>query len=151
MKILIVALILLGNLNMGFTQNIGKELFKAVSDNNLKQVKVLVNKKGADVNYARKISDSFEIPVIIQAIMKDRNAISEYLIEKGADVNAKDGFQMTCLIWAASNGNIEMVKLLLKKGADKNAKTPEGMTALISAKQEGHTQVMRLLKNTVLH
>ena len=56
------------------------------------------------------------------------------LLEKGADVNARDNDDgNTALINASNLGQIDIVKLLLDKGADVNAKTNCGCTALIAA------------------
>src|SRR4051794_11213601 len=49
------------------------------------------------------------------------------LIERGADVNARNSFDATPLIWAAAN--LEKVRLLVDRGADVNAKTRQGRTA----------------------
>jgi len=49
------------------------------------------------------------------------NALKEFiikLIEKGADVNARDIDGNTPLHWAANFGNVESINLLLKAGAD---------------------------------
>tara|TARA_R100000951_G_C2606677_1_gene169886 strand:+ start:164 stop:649 length:486 start_codon:yes stop_codon:yes gene_type:complete len=123
----------------------GEALFKAVTSKNLKTVKNLVEKKGADVNYVRRINEAFYIPVLMQAVMDDSQKIATYLINKGADVNAKDGFKMTSLMWASHNGNIELVKLLLEKGADKNCEDQHGMTAIKGAKEAGHTEIVEIL------
>jgi ankyrin repeat protein len=125
---------------------IGEALFKAVTSKDITVVKKLVEKKGADVNYVRRINSAFFIPVVMQAVMDNSTEIATYLIDKGADVNVKDGFKMTCLMWAANNGNVELVKLLLKKGADKNATDDQGMTALKAAKDKGHNEIVRLLE-----
>ncbi|KAL6791219.1 hypothetical protein GGI42DRAFT_336400, partial [Trichoderma sp. SZMC 28013] len=46
------------------------------------------------------------------------HAIVKLLVEKGADIEAKDGYGKTPLIWAAENGHESIVKLLVEKGAD---------------------------------
>lgn len=42
----------------------------------------------------------------------------EFLLGKGADIDAKDSGGMTPLHFAVCNGNLEMVKFLVKEGAD---------------------------------
>jgi ankyrin repeat protein len=44
--------------------------------------------------------------------------ILKFLVEKGADVNAKDNDEMTPLHYACENGNLETVKFLVEKGAE---------------------------------
>jgi ankyrin repeat protein len=67
------------------------------------------------------------------------------LIEKGADVNAKDNEGITALMYAVAFEHPEMVKLLIDAGADVNAKDNEGITALMVASFEGYTDIVELL------
>ncbi|MDR3340661.1 MAG: ankyrin repeat domain-containing protein [Candidatus Symbiothrix sp.] len=67
------------------------------------------------------------------------------LLEKGADVNAKDKNNTTALMFASAKGNTEMVKLLLEKGADLAAKDEDEKTALAYASGEGHTEIVKTL------
>jgi ankyrin repeat protein len=55
------------------------------------------------------------------------------LLERGADVNAKDDSGITPLHWAANNGNKAVAELLIAKGADVEAKNNDGRTPLILA------------------
>ena len=74
-----------------------------------------------------------------------------FLLEKGADVNAKQYIQncqgVTALLKAAAGGYTEIVKILLENGADVYAKTGAGNTALMKARQRGHEAVVRLIIN----
>ena len=73
--------------------------------------------------------------------------IVRLLLEKGADVNAKDKYGETALISASLCGFTGTVRLLLDKGADVNAKTNDGHTALMYASSNMHADVVRLLKD----
>jgi ankyrin repeat protein len=53
------------------------------------------------------------------------------LLDKGANVNARNAVAETALTHASQKGNTEIVKLLLSKGADVNAKDDAGWTALM--------------------
>lgn len=52
--------------------------------------------------------------------------VLEYLITKGADVNALDKHGISCILAAIWEGHITCVKLLLDSGAKKNGQTPDG-------------------------
>lgn len=76
------------------------------------------------------------------------------LVEKGADINAKDSLEgfvwsggggATPLIEAAKTRDIRTVRYLLDHGADVNAKDHVGGTALSQAALRGSTDIARLL------
>jgi ankyrin repeat protein len=67
------------------------------------------------------------------------------LLEKGADVNAKDNDGWTPLQFAAKRGSLEIVRLLLENGADAKAKSNDGGTALMSAAKRGYMEIAELL------
>uniref|UniRef100_A0A915I1Z9 Myotrophin n=1 Tax=Romanomermis culicivorax TaxID=13658 RepID=A0A915I1Z9_ROMCU len=54
------------------------------------------------------------------------NAIIEYLLSVGADINALDNHGLTALLTAVYEGHTETVKLLLNKGAKKDVVSPDG-------------------------
>ncbi|XP_008119982.1 myotrophin isoform X1 [Anolis carolinensis] len=55
--------------------------------------------------------------------------ILEFLLLKGADINAPDKHNITPLLSAVYEGHVSCVKLLLSKGADKTVRGPDGLTA----------------------
>jgi len=66
--------------------------------------------------------------------------IVEFLLKRGADIQAIDKYGNTALIAAACecalatmNSTYDIVKMLLNKGADPNARNREGTTALMNA------------------
>lgn len=69
------------------------------------------------------------------------------LLEKGADINAKDPFLGSPLNWAVENESLDMVKLLLEKKADVHATTKTGLTPLHLAAQSGREELVSLLLN----
>jgi ankyrin repeat protein len=82
-------------------------------------------------------------PLIYAAVYGSVDA-GRKLLERGADVNAKNAFDATALIYAAANE--AKVRLLLAHGADVNAHTRQGRTALmIAAACDGCSGVLRLL------
>jgi len=73
------------------------------------------------------------------------------LIERGADVNARNYVGYTALHTLACNWDYEgtsskIAKLLLEKGADVNARA-EGLTALEIARRRGYTELVQILEN----
>ena len=85
------------------------------------------------------------IPPLHEAAGRGDTAKVQLLLDKGADINAKDSNGETALMEAADNGHLEVVKQLLAKGADVNAKSSYGYTALLYAADQGHTECVGLL------
>ncbi len=74
------------------------------------------------------------------------------LIEKGKDLNERDGYGWTPLLWAAYFQHPDMVKFLLENGADpeiattkKYVSVPPGSTPLIVASYYGREDMVEIL------
>jgi ankyrin repeat protein len=66
------------------------------------------------------------------------------LLDRGADVNARNGFDATPLIWAASYP--AKARLLIERGADVNAKSRQLRTPLmVAAACDGCSDIVKLL------
>lgn len=86
-------------------------------------------------------------------IIKNKETTSDEiiaLIDKNADINAKDEYGRTALIWAACNGLEEVCITLMDKGADVNASDRVGWTSLILAAGKGPTVLCILLLRHML-
>ncbi len=59
-----------------------------------------------------------------------RNGAVEFLLNRGADLRAKDANEMTGLHWAVAGGQLETVRLLVARGAPLDAVNHYGGTAL---------------------
>jgi hypothetical protein len=69
----------------------------------------------------------------------------QFLLNKGADVNAPGGCYDNALQAASNGGHLEIARLLLDKGADINAQGGYYGNALQAASVEGHLEIARLL------
>jgi len=99
---------------------------------------------GADVNAQAR--NPMKVKPIHAASASGQLEIARFLIERGADVNARQQEGFTPLHEAAGSGKIEFARLFLDHGADLNARTDDGKTALslaIEAKQERMAQFLR--------
>ena len=74
-------------------------------------------------------------------------AVANYLIDKGANVNARDYFQMTPLHRASfvAGQDLALIQRLIDKGAEVNAQAINGLTPLHWAAHSGDLKVARLL------
>ena len=95
----------------------------------------------------KNIKKNCDAEQIIKAAKDDDiKALKKALVQKDADVNAKDGDGRTPLMWACLNGNRGMVKLLLKNAGIKiNEKETRGITALMFAAYHGHDKIVQYL------
>ena len=68
--------------------------------------------------------------------------IVQLLLEKGADVNARNTAGWTPLLHAAQFSSSEIVELLIEKGADVNARGTLGMTPLSVCSHDAVKQLL---------
>jgi ankyrin repeat protein len=70
------------------------------------------------------------------ASYRGHKEVVEFLIQKGADIEAKDNDGMTALMKASFMGRKEIVELLIQNGADVNQKNNNGQNAMMRADNE---------------
>ena len=93
------------------------------------------------------VADSTQVAGLA-ATHRNRIVVARFLIQEGADVNAKDFIQDTPFLYAAAEGRIEILKLVLVADPDVNDVNRYRGTALIPAAHHGHVEAVKLLLNT---
>ena len=69
--------------------------------------------------------------------------VASYLLDKGAEINAKASNQETALMQAARHGHKPVALLLKQRGADLGIKSPKGKTAYDYAMESNHTELAK--------
>ena len=69
----------------------------------------------------------------------------QYLLKRGANVNATNISNVTPLLLASRLGHTDIVQLLCERGADVKQATFMGNSALHAAAREGHSQIVEIL------
>ena len=113
----------------------GDSIWSAAAEGNLNSVKKYLA-KGLDINAK---GGSLKSSALLSATLYDQVKMAEFLIQNGADVNAKGDDGGTALHAAAFLGQYEIAKLLIQNGADVNAKNNEGETVINSTMADWET------------
>jgi len=118
-------------------------LHSAVLKHDVDAVNAMLN-EGVDAN-----SRAFytERTALMLAARAGDATIVRILLDKGADVNARDLWANTPLLYAPAGGNVVVVQALLEKGADVNVRNVAGRTPLVLATWLGRTAIIQLLRN----
>lgn len=74
----------------------------------------------------------------------DDDVLSD-LIQRGADLEAKDVDGYTALMYACNGAQMRAVEVLLDAGADVNARDKQNSTPTMFAAQHGHTDIVKRL------
>ncbi len=125
-------------------QRVANNVWEAVFIGDLKVVRQAIA-DGTDVN-AR--NPQFGEPMLSTAALMGHTEIMTFLLEKGADINARNGDGNTALHAAAFLGRADAVELLLEHGVDANIRNNQGGSAIDSATLDwGITQgILEFLK-----
>ena len=99
---------------------------------------------GVDVNAPSCWHRACVVPIVAAAWDGHNDAI-QFLLDRGADINARSLFDMTALMMSAQHGHKETVKLLVSRGADINA-IRDGDIALTLAREKGHIEIVEWLR-----
>jgi len=98
----------------------------------------------AGANPNRPVGDAGYTPLML-ASANDARELAQALMQKGADVNARNSGGVTALMIAAANGRVEMAELLVRAGANVKAQSERGDTALSIARAKGDQKMIRVL------
>jgi len=91
-----------------------------------------------------RINDQYGTALML-AVIHGHKDLASLLLEKGAEVSAKNQDGTTPLIFAAINGHIKIMQLLFKNGASANCHDIYGATPLMFAAIKGHSNVADFL------
>jgi len=97
------------------------------------KVRLLLS-KGAHADARSKLGRT---PLMIAAAYDGATDAARFLVEKGADVNARDKGGNSVLAQAAGSNNVEVARLLIAKGAQVNTVDEGGYTPLLNAAGNG--------------
>lgn len=116
-------------------------LHRAAKEDDIRMAALLLANK-ADIN--AKDGYGGETP-LFYATRQSNKKMMEFLLTKGANVNAKNKIGYTCLHIAACGRGKDFVKILLNHGADVNAKEDRGNTPLHETVESAFTDDLEAL------
>jgi ankyrin repeat protein len=102
----------------------------------------IISTMATDVSEKRRADGSTAL--IRAALVGDLWRVKQ-LIERGADINAKDNWGRNALIVAAVKGHLDVIQTLLDGEANINGQNHNGMTALIEATLNGQEEAVKVL------
>ena len=120
--------------------NAGDQFYAAIRAGDTAKVAALIQ-GGGDVNLKERRGGA--TPLMHAAAFGSLDTM-RLLLDKGADVNARNAAGATALMWAATD--IAKIRVLLDRGADVKAASSLGHTPLeLAAMSDGSAEIVRLL------
>jgi ankyrin repeat protein len=148
-------------------------LMVAIQENSTKTVDYLINAKGIDLNqpnmtnetplmFAALYGQMSEVKILVDqkgvpvnrsgwtplhyACTNGHLEISQFLLDKGAAVDAPSTNETTPLMMAIRAGNIQLVRLLLDRGADIRIRNQQGYSAIDVAELFNQEEIQKGLR-----
>ena len=113
--------------------------YAAIRSNDLARLEGILNQAGS----ANSKDERGLTPLMYAATAGSADAM-KLLIDKGADVNARNAFGSTAMMWSVTD--LKKVRLLVDHGADVNIASKAGHTALLlAAMSDNSAEIVRLL------
>ena len=133
------------------------DIFQACKAGDLNSVKWLIEEN--HVNPNSRISESTyplfdkksNFTPLIFACLNNSLPIVEYLLQKGANVHAKDAYKRTALHYACIEGNLPIVKDLWRYSAYLEVKDKKGNTPIFYAVEKGNLPIIDFLNNGMIN
>ena len=119
-----------------------KAIFNEVGKGNQAAVKAMLDRNPALINARSRNGGK---TLLDQAALQDKQAMLEFLLSKGLDVNLRNSYSETPLFVAALTGRTELIRLLVERGADVHAADRSGQTPLHMAAMGGKSGAAELL------
>ncbi len=117
------------------------DLMLAARDGDTKKAEALI-RGGSDVNLR---TQPYGFTALIIASMWGNEGVARQLLDRNAQVNAKDDQGNTALIYASQFGHIGVIEMLLGKGALINETSTDGKSALYNACILGYDDIVEAL------
>jgi|GEM_PF-3875144 len=118
---------------------VNEQLLKAATGLNI-QGAMDALERGADINAI----GGGKTPFIHVVELNDRK-FAEFLLKRGAEIDAKSILGETALIKAVRKGFVDLVEFLIEKGANIDAENRSGTNVLMTAINNGHEEIFKLL------
>jgi ankyrin repeat protein len=128
------------------TQSLGTRFAVAIEDGDLDAIKALVEEEGAAVDTPIQYGEKSAITPLIKASWDGDLPIVQYLLSKGANVNARDTEgKGTALLNAVTRQHTQVVKALLAAKADITLRNDFDFNAFTMAVAAGDREISGLL------
>ena len=123
----------------------GRTALHTAADYGILKLVTLLVENGAEVD--AKVHGWTPMPLAAKAWRFEPVDVLEYLVERGANVNAEDYHGRRALHWVAKHGGGECARFLVENGAVVDARDHSGQTPYQWAVKHRHLSIARFLKS----